>query len=297
MQRIFHRQDEIVKGKDNINDDENISLIKYLHKCEEYERHSHDFIEIEYVWCGEGYQVINGIEYYVEKGTLLFFNMGDVHSYYTDKELGIINCLLKPEFVNDDLINSENAMDILALNAFNEFAGKINSILRIIKFQGKNFIAVNSIMESMVDEFIQKPAGYKTVLKGYVNILLTKFFRAVRDADTIKIYNDINRIAPEILNYIEENYNKKISLNELARISCYNPSYFSTVFKECVGKTLTEYINEKRIKTAIKILEETDQSIESICFQVGYSDKRHFYKNFKLITGLTPNSFRTEIKK
>ncbi|NSW90624.1 MAG: helix-turn-helix transcriptional regulator [Firmicutes bacterium] len=60
-----------------------------------------------------------------------------------------------------------------------------------------------------------------------------------------------------MLKHIEENYNKKLTLNELARSSFYNPSYFSRIFKECYGKILTEYISEKRLEAFLSPIPET----------------------------------------
>jgi AraC family transcriptional regulator, L-rhamnose operon transcriptional activator RhaR len=279
-----------------INKSENISIYKHIHNFEE-RAHTHDFIEIEYVYSGSGYQTINGTTYYVERGDLLFFNFGDVHAYKPEEEIGIIDCLINPEFLGKELISSENALDLLTLASFNEFNGKINSLLPKIKFLGKDLIELETVIDFMLEEFQNKEPGYVTSLKGYTHILLTKVFRAFKKSDSLDVYGDINKIAPNIIKYIEENYDKKINLNQLAKESFYNPTYFSKIFKECFGKTLTDYINEKRMNAAINLIKSSSFSIEDICYQVGYSDKKYFYKLFKEHTGTTPNTYRKLEKK
>lgn len=283
------------KSQNFIDKDENIAIRKHLSNKNEKE-HTHDFIEMEYIWCGSGYQVINGISYYVERGDLLFFNFGDKHSYSTSHEIGILDVLINPHFLSDELVNSENAFDILTLTSFKDFSGITNHMLPKIKFLGKDLIEIEALLEFMQNEFLEKNPGYMPVLKSYVNILLMKVFRVIKKSDSINLYCHFNKIAPEVLKYIEDNYDKKISLKELAKISFYNPSYFSTVFKECFGKTLTKYIHEKRMNTAIKMINETSYNIDEISSRLGYSNKKQFYKLFKEFTGLTPNAYRTKYR-
>lgn len=283
------------KSEDKIDKNEKISIIKYNTQKTEKE-HTHDFIEIEYVLEGCCYQQINGSSFLVKKGDLLFFNFGDKHSIEPVKETEIINCILNPEFVSNELVNSENAFDILTLTSFNDFEGDIGSVTPQIKFAGKELIKIEEIFECMFDEFTKKEAGYMTALKGYMNILLIKIFRAAKNTDTVGLFSDIGKITPEVLRYIEENYNKKLTLNELAKANFYNPAYFSRIFKECYGKSLTEYINEKRLDISMKLLKETDLSIENIGQQVGYADKKHFYKMFKNHTDMTPNTYRRRVR-
>lgn len=270
---------------------ENIAMTKYVTTQKEV-AHTHDFIEIEYVWSGKGIQYIDGIAYPVERGDFVLINFQAVHAYEPMEEMGMINCLISPSLIASELVNSENALDILSLNAFKEFSTEVHTILPQIRFAGRERMELEAMIYWMLDEFEGKQPGYMTILKGYVNVLLTKIFRTIRQADRSHVYQDIHKIAPQVLQYIEDNYDRKLTLKELAETGFYNPSYFSKIFKECFGKTLTEYINERRLKAAIMLIEQTDDTIQSILYQVGYQDKKHFYKLFKTYTGMTPDKYR-----
>jgi AraC-like DNA-binding protein len=111
------------------------------------------------------------------------------------------------------------------------------------------------------------------------------------------IISHIHRISPEIIRYIEENCFENITIKELAQKCFYNPSYFSTVFKAIYGKTLTEFIHEKRIQEAVRLLMETDDNIDRISLSVGYQDRKQFYKLFKDQTGITPGEMRKRTQK
>lgn len=254
--------------------------------------HTHNFIEIVYISEGNGTHTINENAYPVKRGDLLFINFKEVHSYSTQTSMKYINCLLSPEFMGKELINSENAMDILTLSTFREFSDIAGGICPQISFYGSDLLEVEAILGFMINEYTRKARGYITVLKGYVNVLLSKIFRNFSTAEHNELAGSLNRIAPEVLQFIEDNYNKKITLKELATRSFYNASYFSTVFKECFGKTPLEYISEKRVEKAVELMGKTNLSIEDICYNVGYSNKKHFYKIFRNITGMTPNGYR-----
>lgn len=254
--------------------------------------HTHEFIEIVYIITGYGQHFINNTCYDVERGDLLFINFNQIHAFHSLEEMSFVNILLKPQFLSQELINSENALEILALASFEEFSSIIGGLMTKVSFHGKNLIEVEAIIENMAAEINEKNVGYATALKGYLHVLLTKIFREMRKEDEGQILQHVNKITPDILKYIEENCFEKITLNELAQKCFYNPSYFSRIFKEYYGKSLTDFIHEKRVMESLRLLKETDLSIEDICYRVGYKEKKQFYKIFKDILGVTPSKAR-----
>lgn len=269
-----------------------ITIYKNIHTSFEIE-HTHDFIEIAYMFSGEGYQIVNGVSRYVSKGDVIFLNFGDVHAFYPVGQMGVLNCLMNPEFLSSQLVNSKNALDVLTLTSFKDFTECKDCMVPVFTFTGKEFILLDMIFENMFNEYSQKETGYKTALRGYLDIVLIMLFRKIKAAaDNINIHEEVFQITPQVLDYIEKNYNRKITLDELARQSFYNPSYFSTVFKSCFGVTITDYINTKRINMAIKYLAETNLSAEKISRLVGFRNKNQFYKYFQTVTGKTPNNYR-----
>lgn len=282
------------KKNEYIRPEENISIFSFITEKEELE-HTHEFIEIVYIMSGSGQHYINHNCFDVERGDLLIINFNQTHSYYSDNGMTIINCLLEPKFISEELIDSENAFEMLTLNLFEDFDGTILKLIPKVCFRGKDLIEVETIFERMISEFNEKNIGYKTALKGYLNVLLTKTFRGMKNADKGNVLQHVNKITPDILKYIEGKCFEKISLTELASKCFYNPSYFSKIFKECYGKSLTDFIYEKRMNEAIRLLKESNLSIEDICYSVGYKDRKQFYKIFKKYVGKTPNEFRNLI--
>lgn len=92
--------------------------------------------------------------------------------------------------------------------------------------------------------------------------------------------------------YIQQNFSKQISLEDVSNVAGFNASYFSMLFKKQSGQNFMEYLSEVRMNKAKELFKETNLSVASICEQVGYSDIKHFTQGFKKFTGLKPNEFR-----
>ena len=96
------------------------------------------------------------------------------------------------------------------------------------------------------------------------------------------------------LQFIQENYNENIAINELAERYGMSPNYFSSVFKKELKQSTVNYITEFRIKKAREFLVETDKSVVEIAKKVGYEDSQYFFRVFKKSTGLTPLQYRQQ---
>lgn len=286
---MFNGVEDIRLRSSYIADDEDIFVMKFMTSKTECV-HMHDFIEIEYVYSGSGVQVINGKQYPVSHGSMVFLNIGEYHSYHTDGRMGIVDCLINPCFLHESLRASDLPVCLSDVDEFRCF--DLNASIPNIKtFTGRDVFKIDAIFEALLEEFVQKKTGYIGVLRHYIGILLTSYFRAENFGDHLKD-NRLDVHMPQIFDYIRKNYRRKISLNELAAICYYSPAYFSSLFSARMGKTVSEYICEFRIAEAARLLKESDQSVEDICRNVGYLDKKSFYANFKSILGVTPNQYR-----
>lgn len=105
-------------------------------------------------------------------------------------------------------------------------------------------------------------------------------------------YTDNNSFN-EILEYVNNNYEKSMGLDDYAKQFHISSNYISRMFKKYTKVSFITYINELRIKKALELLKDTDLSIKEIAQKVGYNNLNYFYKNFRTITGITPKAFRS----
>ena len=92
--------------------------------------------------------------------------------------------------------------------------------------------------------------------------------------------------------YINENFNKEISLDEVSKKVNISPYYFSKLFKDETGTNFIEYLTDIRINEAKKLLLDRNMSMKEICMAVGYSDPNYFSRTFKKNVGVTPTEYR-----
>jgi two-component system response regulator YesN len=100
-----------------------------------------------------------------------------------------------------------------------------------------------------------------------------------------------NRIISNAKEYIYENYNKDITLEEVAKSVAVTPHYFSRLFKEETGENFIEFLTIHRIKKAKKMMDTTNLNIKEICFNIGYTNPNYFSRLFKKVEKVTPTDY------
>ncbi|MFC4323707.1 helix-turn-helix domain-containing protein [Litchfieldia salsa] len=100
----------------------------------------------------------------------------------------------------------------------------------------------------------------------------------------------------KIYKYVQAHLYEKITGKSISNHLNMNYSYICRHFKQETGKTVTEFINEMKIKESIRLLEITEMPIIQISTQLGFSSQNYFHTVFKKVTGLTPIEYRNKLK-
>lgn len=100
-----------------------------------------------------------------------------------------------------------------------------------------------------------------------------------------------NHIIRNALKYIEKNYNREITLDELSRHVGLSKCYLSTTFKKMTGQSFTDYVNHLRIEKAKQLFMQIDLKVFEVAEKVGFKDPKYFTKLFKNIEGVSPKHF------
>lgn len=103
-----------------------------------------------------------------------------------------------------------------------------------------------------------------------------------------------SKVVQDTILYINTNLTADLSLSSLAEIGHINPSYLSSIFKNEVGQTITEYTTQRRIQQAKHLLTSTRLQIQTVAQHCGIPDVNYFSKVFKKVTGMTPKEFRNK---
>jgi YesN/AraC family two-component response regulator len=103
-----------------------------------------------------------------------------------------------------------------------------------------------------------------------------------------------NPLMQEIATYIYQNYDKKLTLEDMSEKFNISRSYLSKKFKVITGFGFKEYVVNVRIQNACRLLLETNKSITDIAFECGFNDSNYFGDAFRHVKGVSPNKYRKQ---
>lgn len=100
----------------------------------------------------------------------------------------------------------------------------------------------------------------------------------------------------EVKKYIEEHLTGHISRTEVAEHVALNENYLSRLFRQEIGCSISDYILQKRIALAKRLLLQTDLSVSAVGIRVGYDTTAYFIRLFKREVGKTPKEYRKDMR-
>ncbi len=139
-------------------------------------------------------------------------------------------------------------------------------------------------------DFLTEITGFHTLddLSIWLSGILSSFTGLVFAVPETKHTDTIQKV----MEYVNANYMKRMSLNDISEHVSFSVSYLSRIFKEEKGMSLSSYINEVRIRNAKSMLLGSDIPLSSLAYCCGFDDQSYFSKVFKKLTGTTPGKYR-----
>lgn len=132
----------------------------------------------------------------------------------------------------------------------------------------------------------------KAVSFQELSILTSNLVENITQAVATSSYSGNSQIIRLAIQNVNENYKNKISLKTVANHLHTNPSYLSMLFKQEMGITFTDYLNQVRINKSCELLTNTSLNLIDVSLQAGFDDQSYFSKVFKKLKGITPKSYR-----
>jgi len=96
----------------------------------------------------------------------------------------------------------------------------------------------------------------------------------------------------QVVQYMEEHMDRKLTREDLAQIVHLHPGYFNRVFKQAYGMSSVQMLKMLRLRRAVQLLEEPDNTLERIAVLCGFGDAAYFSKVFKESVGQSPGEYR-----
>ena len=251
--------------------------------------HYHPEIELVYVNGGAGKrQVGSHISYYTSGGVILI-GSNLPHCGFTDENTGnkketVIQML--PDFLGTDFFGISEMKNINHL---------FNRAKSGLVFIGPTKKRLGSKIELMED---QLPFERLLTLLSILNEMeeATEFKVLNAEGFSMEMQMQDNDKINTVFNYVKDNFQDQITLDEVAALVRMTIPSFCRYFKKVTYKTFTKFVNEYRLVHASKLLAEKPISITEICFECGFNNFSYFNKSFQEFTGKSASQYRKELR-
>lgn len=235
--------------------------------------HSHPYYELYYLLDGERIQVIDGKITRITKNEFVVIGPNVKHFSYGEKDIAFDRVLI---YFTKDIFSSSELEKSFSPLLNNGFSAKESSLTR------------SYILELMNLALLNQNKLEKEKFKLIFNLLLISIIDL---KDNILVKNT-DMTALNIMAYIDKNYNKQITLDDIANQIYLNKYYMCKKFKKLTTYTIFDYLNTTRLTVAEKQLMETDKSITQISEEVGFNNLVSFNRAFKSKNKVSPSEFR-----
>lgn len=182
-----------------------------------------------------------------------------------------------------------------------------NPITAIIPFifvtARKTWTDIRKGMELGADDYLTKPCTIQELLKAIATQLekqatQKQWYVAQSQPVQESLSTDTNKPTDPRLNqvfqFIEANYDRPITLDDVAQAVGYSPAYLTDLMRRQTGQPIYQWIVQRRMTVACSLLRETNQSVEQIAQSVGYRYTGCFFRQFRQSFGTTPKVWRKE---
>lgn len=258
-----------------------------LRKETKFRKHWHEKMEFLYFIRGQGAVICNTKRIPVSSGVLVVINSNEMHCVESISEKLEYFCI-----IIDNLLFKSLHTDICET----KYIDPIYQNLIIFKNRVENDEKVLECINNIVDELNMKDTGFELSVKSYIFRLFVLLLRNhVETTLTPREYdarvNNLNTIN-NTLQYIEKNYDKSVTLDQLSEMAGLSKYYFLRLFKKITGKSLIDYINFIRVNKAAEMLKKTDKNITEVAFSCGFNDANYFSRVFKKYKGKPPSEIK-----
>ena len=155
----------------------------------------------------------------------------------------------------------------------------------------ENRLSWSAHLSALDSEIRERQDGYRDAALAYLTLLLVGVSRLAAEVVGDLKLNDEPLLA-EVFGFVEERYSERVSLRDVARAVNLSPGHLTTVVRRKTGRTVVEWIAERRLAQARRLLVETDLAVEEVGHRVGYNDPTYFVKSFRRAHGTTPLGWR-----
>lgn len=233
--------------------------------------HWHNYYELEIVLGGQIDHTINKKSMVMSQGSVYFLSPVDFHSVKCIEEADIINIAFDESMVSKNLteVLSHQTNHVPVLND-DDFAYLCERTERLNRERSED-IFQNEVASAIITEIL---------------------YIILRNLSSNGDFEQYPTLLQSAVNIINQKYQDSINISCIADSLHITPQYLGKIFKEEMNISITDYINNLRLKHACSMLVHTNASVKEIAFESGYNSTEYFLYIFKKNIQATPTKYR-----
>ncbi len=265
----------------------------YLTYGNHFEMHVHRMLEFNVQKEGYGVYRVGDKKYDSRPGDIFILSDTEPHQLVPNRDSIIynLNIHFDPEILCSPY---EKAIDETLLLAM--FYRRTEAFRNLLDRDNPATRGIYRLFMEIEHEAAEKRPLYHLQIKTLLERICLEILRnynycQLREPPRPNASMDFYRIS-KIMDYIDYNISKNLTLEKIAEVARMSPSYFSSIFKRYCGISLFEYISHKRIEYAAVLLRTSTQGIADIAYTCGFNNLTSFNKAFLKILGCQPSLYR-----
>ena len=251
------------------------------------------YIRVLFISSGSGKMVIDGTERQIKQGMISILDGDTAYKVLPHSPVIIYSCSFLQELFGFRNNASASIGDISADRSLSYFFDNTEFDRTWSRVPKINLDAVQRIFNDMVSETEAQSPAYRQIMRLKISELLIRLSEVTSSESDNPEMRDV-QLVNQIIAYIKNNYQKKLTYDDLAKMICVSRSKLFAVFKQVTGKTIGKYIEMVRIDRACIMLATTNDTVFKIMLDVGYKDMKMFCRRFKEFTQSTPTDYRKQ---
>lgn len=152
------------------------------------------------------------------------------------------------------------------------------------------------LFEEISKEYTHLNPASPLYIESAILKLIYKLYRDTLSSIDAKLKNAYHGVIKKAVRFIEESYQKDISVTEIADHVELSPNYFHKVFVNTIGTTPAKYLNSVRMEKAKKLLCQTQNTIREVASLCGFENDAYFCQVFRKEAGITPAQYRKKFR-
>lgn len=247
-----------------------VDLKRTFHNCAA-EQNWHENLEIQLVTDGEGRVLLNGEAYSIEKNSIVVVNSNVIHYTCTDSALTYTVLILSTDWCKQMGI----AYDALHFAPIFKSEKLQKWILKLVEMRAarENPLSVAKVNQLLLQMMIELVENYAAPAQAMPTD--SKRFEVIK----------------AVIAFIQKNYSRKITLDEIAKAVFYDKYALCREFKKYTGQTIVESLNQYRCIKAVDCL-EVGKTVAETATLCGFENLSFFTKTFKRYTGKAPSAYK-----